>query len=192
MIDHGSSTFDYRSIREARMQRRAPPEPPQVPGNCSDFCLSVRCEITRLQVLGLPEASASGKRGDVMVSHVRYFSVYGKLKESCSQVMAHYSVGANMVAAAGAGASTSIATNPLWVVKTRTDDARDQAGRRGTYKAWPFAFFGGNKPCVQSSFQHTKEIKQYMAKMLKMVFYVTTIHRVIRAKASRTRANEKL
>ncbi|WCJ24480.1 Mitochondrial substrate carrier family protein [Euphorbia peplus] len=51
-----------------------------------------------------------------------YFSTYEHLK---GLLVSHGSgdgqltVGANMIAAAGAGAATSIATNPLWVVKTR-------------------------------------------------------------------------
>ncbi|XP_047964967.1 nicotinamide adenine dinucleotide transporter 1, chloroplastic-like [Salvia hispanica] len=53
-----------------------------------------------------------------------YFTVYGHLKELLhtyegSNNSDQLSIGSNMVAAAGAGAATSIATNPLWVVKTR-------------------------------------------------------------------------
>lgn len=50
-----------------------------------------------------------------------YFSMYEQFKSLlCSDDEHHQlSVGANMIAASGAGAATTIATNPLWVVKTR-------------------------------------------------------------------------
>lgn len=51
-----------------------------------------------------------------------YFTVYDKLKDvlqSHANSANQLSIGANIVAASGAGAATSIATNPLWVVKTR-------------------------------------------------------------------------
>lgn len=51
-----------------------------------------------------------------------YFTVYGQLKglfRSDEHNNGQLTVGKNMVAAAGAGAATAIATNPLWVVKTR-------------------------------------------------------------------------
>ncbi|KAI7980552.1 hypothetical protein LOK49_Contig136G00008 [Camellia lanceoleosa] len=50
-----------------------------------------------------------------------YFTIYEQFKSFlCLDDGNHnLSIGANMVAASGAGAATTIATNPLWVVKTR-------------------------------------------------------------------------
>ncbi|KAJ6795931.1 nicotinamide adenine dinucleotide transporter 2, mitochondrial-like [Iris pallida] len=51
-----------------------------------------------------------------------YFTVYNRLKDvlhSHADADKKLSVGANVVAATGAGAATAITTNPLWVVKTR-------------------------------------------------------------------------
>ncbi|PIN14985.1 Mitochondrial FAD carrier protein [Handroanthus impetiginosus] len=105
---------------------------------------------TRLQVHGLPEMQASGRRGSVILVSLQnvvrneglkglyrgltptlvallpnwavYFTVYGHLKElllSYEGGKDQLTIGSNMIAAAGAGAATAIATNPLWVVKTR-------------------------------------------------------------------------
>jgi solute carrier family 25 folate transporter 32 len=50
-----------------------------------------------------------------------YFSIYEQLKSllSSNDGSHQLSIGANMIAASGAGAATIIVTNPLWVVKTR-------------------------------------------------------------------------
>ncbi|XP_008467192.1 nicotinamide adenine dinucleotide transporter 1, chloroplastic isoform X2 [Cucumis melo] len=102
---------------------------------------------TRLQVHGLPSGQRGGSiivtslqgimrsegfrglyRGlsptivALLPNWAVYFTVYEHLKgllHSDGDVGHQLSFGANMVAAAGAGASTAIATNPLWVVKTR-------------------------------------------------------------------------
>lgn len=50
-----------------------------------------------------------------------YFTIYDQLKSIlCTDDGNHHlSIGANVIAASGAGAATTIFTNPLWVVKTR-------------------------------------------------------------------------
>ncbi|KAJ4869155.1 Nicotinamide adenine dinucleotide transporter 2 [Raphanus sativus] len=207
MIDHGSSTFDYRSIREAACNAGAGATAGAI---AATFVCPLDVIKTRLQVLGLPEAPASGKRGSVIITSLQnivknegfrgmyrglsptiiallpnwavYFSVYGKLKDVLQSSDGTLSVGANMVAAAGAGASTSIATNPLWVVKTRlmTQGIRpgvvpyksvmsafsricQEEGFRGLYSGLLPSLAGISHVAIQ--FPAYEKIKQYMAKM---------------------------
>ncbi|KAH9786613.1 Nicotinamide adenine dinucleotide transporter 1 [Citrus sinensis] len=104
---------------------------------------------TRLQVHGLPKLTNGTVKGSLIVGSLEqifqkeglrgmyrglsptvlallpnwavYFTMYEQLKSFlCSEDKNHHlSVGANVIAAAVAGAATTIATNPLWVVKTR-------------------------------------------------------------------------
>ncbi|KAG5240418.1 nicotinamide adenine dinucleotide transporter [Salix suchowensis] len=164
---------------------------------------------TRLQVHGLPPGSGQG--GSIIISSLQhivktegfkglyrglsptilallpnwavYFATYEQLKGILSNVSgdSQLSVSANMVAAAGAGAATAIATNPLWVVKTRlqTQGMRpglvpyksvlsalrritQEEGLRGLYRSWGSAFFGRDKH-VAIQFPAYEKIKYYMA-----------------------------
>ncbi|XP_043812411.1 nicotinamide adenine dinucleotide transporter 1, chloroplastic isoform X4 [Manihot esculenta] len=58
-----------------------------------------------------------------------YFSIYEQLESRLSSNDEnHLSVGANVIAASGAGAATTIFTNSLWVVKTRLQTQGMRAG----------------------------------------------------------------
>lgn len=104
---------------------------------------------TRLQVHGLPQLANAKIKGSIIVGSLEqicqkeglrgmyrglsptvlallpnwavYFTIYDQLKSylGADDVNHQLSVGANMMAASGAGAATTIVTNPLWVVKTR-------------------------------------------------------------------------
>ncbi|CAN6468308.1 unnamed protein product [Victoria cruziana] len=122
---------------------------------------------TRFQVHGLPKLSSGGVKGSLIVGSLEqifkkegmrgmyrglsptilallpnwavYFTMYDHLKSLLSRDETHQlSVGANMIAASGAGAATTIATNPLWVVKTRFQTQGMRAGivpYRSTFSA---------------------------------------------------------
>ncbi|EEF35384.1 nicotinamide adenine dinucleotide transporter 1, chloroplastic [Ricinus communis] len=166
---------------------------------------------TRLQVHGLPTTSNSGRPGSIIVTSFQniikteglkglyrglsptiiallpnwavYFTVYEQLKGLLSHGDEHseLAVGANMVAAAGAGAATAIATNPLWVVKTRlqTQGMRPdvvpyksilsalgriirEEGIRGLYSGVLPSLAGISHVAIQ--FPAYEKIKSYMAK----------------------------
>lgn len=123
---------------------------------------------TRLQVNGLPKLTNGTVKGSLIVGSLEqifqkeglrgmyrglsptvlallpnwavYFTMYEQLKSFlCSDDKNHHlTVGANMIAAAAAGAATTIATNPLWVVKTRLQTQGMRAGvvpYRSTFSA---------------------------------------------------------
>lgn len=113
---------------------------------------------TRLQVHGLPNLGNGSVKGSLIVGSLEqifqkeglrgiyrglsptvlallpnwavYFTIYDQLKSllSSDDENHHLSIGANVMAASGAGAATTITTNPLWVVKTRLQTQGMRAG----------------------------------------------------------------
>ncbi|EEF39321.1 nicotinamide adenine dinucleotide transporter 1, chloroplastic [Ricinus communis] len=122
---------------------------------------------TRFQVHGLPKLDNGTIKGSLIVGSLEqifqreglrgmyrglaptvlallpnwavYFTMYEQFKSFLSSNGEnHLSVGANMIAASGAGAATTIFTNPLWVVKTRLQTQGMRSGvvpYRGTLSA---------------------------------------------------------
>ncbi|XP_019076891.1 nicotinamide adenine dinucleotide transporter 1, chloroplastic isoform X2 [Vitis riparia] len=165
---------------------------------------------TRFQVHGLPQLGNGNIKGSLIVGSLEqifqkeglrgmyrglsptvlallpnwavYFTIYEQLKSFlCSNDENHQlSIGANMIAACGAGAATTIATNPLWVVKTRLQTQGMRAGvvpysstlsalRRIAYEEGIRGLYSGLVPAlagishVAIQFPTYEKIKMYLA-----------------------------
>ncbi|KAF1860969.1 hypothetical protein Lal_00000384 [Lupinus albus] len=166
---------------------------------------------TRLQVQGTPQLPNATVKGSFIVGSLEqivqreglrgmyrglaptvlallpnwavYFTIYEQIKSLLSSRDENccLSVGANVVAASGAGVATTFATNPLWVVKTRlqTQGIRPgvvpykstisalrrisrEEGIRGLYSGLVPALVGVSHVAIQ--FPTYEKIKFYLAK----------------------------
>ncbi|KAK7284614.1 hypothetical protein RJT34_19363 [Clitoria ternatea] len=123
---------------------------------------------TRFQVHGVPQLVNGSVKGSIIVASLEqifhkeglrgmyrglaptvlallpnwavYFTMYEQLKSllHSDDESHHLPIGANMIAASGAGAATTMFTNPLWVVKTRLQTQGIRPGvvpYRGTLSA---------------------------------------------------------
>ncbi|CAE6055673.1 unnamed protein product [Arabidopsis arenosa] len=164
---------------------------------------------TRFQVHGLPKLGDANIKGSLIVGSLEqifkregmrglyrglsptvmallsnwaiYFTMYDQLKSFLCSSDHKLSVGANVLAASGAGAATTIATNPLWVVKTRLQTQGMRVGivpykstlsalRRIAYEEGIRGLYSGLVPAlagishVAIQFPTYEMIKVYLAK----------------------------
>ncbi|CAK9151267.1 unnamed protein product [Ilex paraguariensis] len=170
-------------VIKTRLQVHGLPEVPQSGRRGSIIVTSLQ-NIVRTEGLKGLYRGLSPTLAALLPNWAVYFTVYGHLKSvlhSHVDSSGQLTFGANMIAAAGAGAATSIATNPLWVVKTRlqTQGMRPgvvpykgifsalkriahEEGIRGLYSGLLPSLAGVSHVAIQ--FPTYERIKSYLAK----------------------------